>query len=187
MAKTYFEPGRELPVYAECDVLVVGSGAAGHSAAVAAARAGVKNIILMERYGYSGGDVTGDYVLMVPRLSWKTLPFVRGIQEEWFDRMEKAVPGSTWGPRMQDIGKEDKALVHRWSHKMDTSSWTEPKHLVRSVYFDGPQLEIELDMMLLELKDQGKTILLASHFAQDIDELCDTVHEMDQGVITRMK
>ena len=41
--------------------------------------------------------------------------------------------------------------------------------------------------LLMELKDQGKTILLASHFAQDIDELCDTVHEMDQGVITRMK
>ena len=81
MAKTYFEPGGEIPVYAECDILVVGSGAAGHSAAVAAARAGAKNIILMERYGYSGGDVTGDYVLMVPKLSWKTLPFVRGIQD----------------------------------------------------------------------------------------------------------
>ncbi len=38
--------------------------------------------------------------------------------------------------------------------------------------------------MLLNLKAQGKTILLASHFGQDIDELCDTVHEMDQGVIT---
>ena len=45
----------------------------------------------------------------------------------------------------------------------------------------------EIRSLLLELKDQGKTILLASHFAQDIDELCDTVHEMDQGVITRMK
>ena len=154
MPKTYYEPGSELPVYAECDVLVVGSGAAGHSAAVAAARAGAKDIILMERYGYSGGDVTGDYVLMVPRLSWKTLPYVRGIQEEWFDRMEKNAPGSTWGPRMQDIGKADKALVYRWSHKMDTSSWSEPKHLVRSVYYDGPQLEIELDMMLLELRDR---------------------------------
>lgn len=33
--------------------------------------------------------------------------------------------------------------------------------------------------LLLSLKSQGKTILLASHFAQDIDELCDTVCEMD--------
>lgn len=37
--------------------------------------------------------------------------------------------------------------------------------------------------LLLNLKAQGKTILLASHFAQDIDELCDTVCEMDQGVL----
>lgn len=40
--------------------------------------------------------------------------------------------------------------------------------------------------LLLSLKAQGKTIILASHFAQDIDELCDTVCEMDQGcLITR--
>lgn len=37
--------------------------------------------------------------------------------------------------------------------------------------------------LLLSLKAQGKTILLASHFAQDIDALCDTVCEMDQGVL----
>ncbi len=32
-AKTYLEPQTVLPVYDECDVLVVGGGAAGHSAA----------------------------------------------------------------------------------------------------------------------------------------------------------
>ena len=37
--KTVFEGEREIPVYTECDLLVVGGGAAGHSAAVAAARA----------------------------------------------------------------------------------------------------------------------------------------------------
>ena len=45
----------------------------------------------------------------------------------------------------------------------------------------------DIRALLLSLKEQGKTILLASHFAQDIDELCDTVHEMDQGVISRTK
>ena len=59
MSNVYVEPSRELTVEAECDILVVGGGAAGHSAAVAAARAGAKNIILLERYGYMGGDVTG--------------------------------------------------------------------------------------------------------------------------------
>lgn len=40
--------------------------------------------------------------------------------------------------------------------------------------------------LLLTLKAQGKTIILASHFAQDIDELCDTVCEMDRGICTRI-
>ena len=31
------------------------------------------------------------------------------------------------------------------------------------------------------LRDKGKTIILASHNPLDIDELCDTVHEMDAG------
>lgn len=33
--------------------------------------------------------------------------------------------------------------------------------------------------LLKELKAQGKAILLASHNAQDIEELCDAVHEME--------
>ena len=45
----------------------------------------------------------------------------------------------------------------------------------------------DIRSLLLDLKAQGKTILLASHFAQDIDELCDTVHEMDQGIICQME
>jgi ABC-2 type transport system ATP-binding protein len=34
------------------------------------------------------------------------------------------------------------------------------------------------------LREQGKTILLASHNQMDIEELCDTVCEMDAGVMT---
>lgn len=40
---------------------------------------------------------------------------------------------------------------------------------------------------LLELKEQGKTILIASHSAEDIEILCDTVCEMDKGVLTKLK
>ena len=35
-----------------------------------------------------------------------------------------------------------------------------------------------------ELRARGKTILLASHNATDIDTLCDTVCEMDAGRLT---
>ena len=42
----------------------------------------------------------------------------------------------------------------------------------------------EIREYLLELKNRGKTILLTSHSAEDIDLLCDTVYEMDKGVLT---
>ena len=41
----------------------------------------------------------------------------------------------------------------------------------------------DIRALLLELEAQGKTILLASHNHEDIAALCDTVHEMDGGVL----
>ena len=41
----------------------------------------------------------------------------------------------------------------------------------------------DIRALLLKLKAQGKTILLASHNHEDIAALCDTVHEMDGGVL----
>jgi ribulose 1,5-bisphosphate synthetase/thiazole synthase len=51
------EPSRKVPIIAESDVLVVGGGPAGISAAIAAAREGV-NTMILERYGYCGGVIT---------------------------------------------------------------------------------------------------------------------------------
>ncbi len=39
---------------------------------------------------------------------------------------------------------------------------------------------------LLNLKAQGKTILIASHSSEDIEVLCDTVCEMDKGVLSEL-
>lgn len=41
----------------------------------------------------------------------------------------------------------------------------------------------DIRRLLLEMKARGKTILLASHNREDISILCDTVREMDGGVI----
>lgn len=45
----------------------------------------------------------------------------------------------------------------------------------------------EMRKYLLALKEQGKTILIASHSAEDIEVLCDTVVEMDKGQMERVK
>ncbi|MBQ4448246.1 MAG: ABC transporter ATP-binding protein [Clostridia bacterium] len=42
----------------------------------------------------------------------------------------------------------------------------------------------EMRELFLSLKNEGRTILLASHNIADIDALCDTVCEMDAGVMT---
>ena len=38
--------------------------------------------------------------------------------------------------------------------------------------------------LIKSLQEQGKTVLLASHNQVDIDELCDTVCEMDAGILS---
>lgn len=45
----------------------------------------------------------------------------------------------------------------------------------------------DMRQYLLRLKEQGKTILIASHSAEDIEILCDTVCEMDKGVLTKLR
>ena len=45
----------------------------------------------------------------------------------------------------------------------------------------------EMRKLIKELKNEGKTILLASHNQGDIDELCDTVCEMDAGIMTMIR
>ena len=45
----------------------------------------------------------------------------------------------------------------------------------------------EMRQLIKGLKEQGKTILLASHNQGDIDELRDTVCEMDAGVMTMIR
>lgn len=64
-----------------------------------------------------------------------------------------------------------------------------PKILILDEPFNGLDKDGVKDMReyLLSYKKQGKTILICSHSAEDISVLCDTVNEMDKGVITEIK
>ena len=60
-----------------------------------------------------------------------------------------------------------------------------------AVIIDGKkisqEIKDELKQKVAELKEQGKTILIASHSSEDIELLCDSVCEMEKGVLTAIK
>ena len=64
-----------------------------------------------------------------------------------------------------------------------------PSILILDEPFNGLDKNGVADMrkLIKELKNEGKTILLASHNQVDIDELCDTVCEMEAGVMTLIR
>jgi len=46
---------------------------------------------------------------------------------------------------------------------------------------------MEMRELFKKLADNGKTIIMANHSSEDIEALCDTVCEMDLGVLERIK
>lgn len=106
------EAEHKIPVYAETDVLVVGGGPAGFSAAVSAARAGAK-VILMERYGYLGGMATGGYVLLLDCMDdGKGNLVVKGVVEELVERLKKV--DGVIGPEKEIWGSTDINHILKW-------------------------------------------------------------------------
>ncbi len=84
--RTYREPARDLPVRGEYDVVVAGGGAAGFVAAVAAARAGARTL-LIERYGFLGGTATAAMMVEFGSIHDGGRVIVGGIPHEFMHRL----------------------------------------------------------------------------------------------------
>ncbi len=87
--KQILEPARQIDVIHETEVLVVGSGPGGLSAALAAARAGVE-VTLVERFGCFGGNIT---VVGVEGMHWYRHEHTvesMGIPKEFEDAAKEA-------------------------------------------------------------------------------------------------
>ena len=102
------QPAREIPLFHETDVVVVGGGPAGFAAAIAAARNGAK-VALVERYGSLGGLFTNGMVLIMLATSrreeggrWTLV--TRGVCEEFMNRAVALGPKVAKKPS-QDIDR----------------------------------------------------------------------------------
>jgi len=64
-----------------------------------------------------------------------------------------------------------------------------PKLLILDEPMNGldKQGVAEIRQVLKQLNREGATIILSSHYAEDIEVLCDTVYEMDAGILTFIK
>jgi 2-polyprenyl-6-methoxyphenol hydroxylase-like FAD-dependent oxidoreductase len=111
---TWAEPGKNIPVYHRCGVLVVGGGPSGTAAAAAAARAGA-DVALLERYNHLGGLSTGGLVIWIDRMTdWEGKLVIRGFAEELFDRLPT---DAIAGPAREDWGSQDAAKAAHWSQR----------------------------------------------------------------------
>ncbi len=111
---TIEEPSRAIPVYRQCDVLVVGGGPSGTAAAIAAARGGA-DVIMLERHNHLGGLSTGGLVIWIDRMSdWQGELVIRGFAKELLDRLP---PDAIAGPDRDDWGSRDAAKAAHWSQR----------------------------------------------------------------------
>src|SRR5437879_8348858 len=99
MAKMITLNERHAPVLAEADVVVGGGGSAGLAAAIASARSGARTV-LIERYGFFGGNATAAWVGTICGLYRKSDDgfdrVCRGFAGEWADGI--AAMGLGGGP-----------------------------------------------------------------------------------------
>ncbi|MBI2850531.1 MAG: FAD-dependent oxidoreductase [Chloroflexi bacterium] len=115
MAKTIRETAREIRIFSETEVVVVGGGPAGVAAAVAAARGGAKTI-LVERYGHLGGMSTGGLVILIPFLSdGTTSRQIAGLCQEMIDRLDAM--GAAVHPKDEEVGSTDPKILNYWRRR----------------------------------------------------------------------
>jgi hypothetical protein len=108
------EAARAIPVFRDCDVLVVGGGPSGTASAVAAARTGA-DVVLLERYNHLGGLSTGGLVIWIDRMTdWSGAQVIRGIASDLLDRLPK---GAIAGPPRGLWGSADAATAAYWRER----------------------------------------------------------------------
>lgn len=109
---------KEIPVSSNTDVVVGGGGPAGLAAAISAARAGAK-VMLIEEHGFLGGTCTAGMVSSWNNWERPGAPEMEGVYQELIDRLKKSdgIVGSRDGERQRFFDVE--ALKYVLDEMMD--------------------------------------------------------------------
>jgi hypothetical protein len=179
MADSVRLPERNVPVIAECDVLVVGGGAAGMSAAIAAARQGA-DTVLVERYGYMGGLASGGLIVLLLTLDdGDGNQVIAGQCQELVERLEAR--GACYYPPKGEWGDYDDALVEkyrRWG-----LVWGSGPHRVRySVAYDPEEYKHVANTWVAE----AGVRLMYHRWASDVVYEIDRPHGRPAGRISHV-
>ncbi len=139
--------GSMVPVVADCDVVVIGAGPAGHSAAVSAARNG-SSVTLLERYHHLGGMASGGMVLVLDDMVNEGNEIVTtGLVDEFVERLEKQ-DAAVYPPREEC--QTNWEMWQKWSRWgcIDFHKAMMPQPIIHAVAFDPDAWKrVSLDMV----------------------------------------
>ncbi|GAA0373463.1 FAD-dependent oxidoreductase [Microbispora corallina] len=151
------------PVVRTSDVVVVGGGPAGVSAAVAAARAGA-SVTLLERYAALGGLASGGMVLVLDDMVNGREISVTGLVSEYVERLAK-LGLAVYPPEQERIASVE--MWNKWGRwgTFDFHSHTSPKPICYAVAFDPDGWKrVSNDLV----REAGVHLRLHSWFSQPI-------------------
>ncbi|MFO7296166.1 MAG: ABC transporter ATP-binding protein [Clostridia bacterium] len=119
---------------------------------------------------------------------YKNLKLLASIRRKISDdEIRKALVRVGLDPNLKKhVSKYSLGMRHRLG--IAQAIMEKPKLLILDEPMNGldKQGVLEIREVLKELNREGATIILSSHYAEDIEALCDTVYEMDAGVLTRI-
>jgi ABC-2 type transport system ATP-binding protein len=120
---------------------------------------------------------------------YKNLKLLAGIHKKTsYDDIKNTLLKVGLDPEMRKhVRKYSLGMRHRLG--IAQAIMEKPKMLILDEPMNGldKQGVIEMRSLFRDLKKEGITILLSSHYSEDIEALCDTVCEMDAGKLTQVR